>query len=44
MQMLTANHWTEIGDPYGRVRERTEGTVEAGSVPIGRSTVWKSTT
>jgi hypothetical protein len=23
-QILTANHWTEIGNPYGRVRGRTE--------------------
>jgi hypothetical protein len=25
MQMLTANHWTEHGDPNGRYRGRTEG-------------------
>jgi hypothetical protein len=24
MQILTANLWTEVGDPYGRVRGRTE--------------------
>jgi hypothetical protein len=23
--MLSANHWTENGDPNGGVRERTEG-------------------
>ena len=27
---------TEIGNPYGRVRERTEGT-EGGGNPIGRT-------
>jgi hypothetical protein len=21
MQILTAKHWTELGDPYGRVRK-----------------------
>jgi hypothetical protein len=25
MQIITANHWTESRDPYGRVRGRTEG-------------------
>jgi hypothetical protein len=22
----TANHWTEVSDPYGRIRGKTEGT------------------
>ena len=38
MQILTAKHWTEVGDPYGRVRRRIEGTEGDGS-PIGRTTV-----
>ena len=25
MQILTANHWAEVGDLYGRVRGGTEG-------------------
>jgi hypothetical protein len=25
MQILTANNWTDIKDPYGSVRGRTEG-------------------
>jgi hypothetical protein len=25
MQILPANHWTEVRDTYGRVRGRTEG-------------------
>jgi hypothetical protein len=25
MQIFTANHWTDPGDPYGRVRGMTEG-------------------
>ena len=37
MQILTANHWTEIGDPNERVRGRTEGA-EGGGNPIGRTT------
>jgi hypothetical protein len=24
MQIFTSNHWTEVGDPYGRVRGKTE--------------------
>ena len=36
--MLRANQWTEVGDLYGRVRGRVEGT-EVYSNPIGRSTV-----
>ena len=35
MQILTDNYWTEPGDPYGRVRGRTEGDGN----PIGRTTV-----
>ena len=38
MQILTANHWTEVRDPYGRVRGRIEGTEGDGN-PIGRPTV-----
>jgi hypothetical protein len=34
--MLAANHWTEQGDPSGRVREKTEGT-ERVCNPIGRT-------
>jgi hypothetical protein len=26
LQILTVKHWTEVGDPYGRVRGRLEGT------------------
>jgi hypothetical protein len=37
-QILTANHWTEEGDTYGRVRGRIEGT-ERGGNPTGRPTV-----
>ena len=38
MQVLTANHWTEVGDPYGTVRGRIEGAEGDGN-PIGRPTV-----
>jgi hypothetical protein len=38
MQILTANHRTELGDPYGRVRGRIEETEGDGN-PIGRSRV-----
>jgi hypothetical protein len=38
MQILTANHWTEVGGPYGRVRRRTEGT-EGNCNPVGRITI-----
>jgi hypothetical protein len=38
MQILTANHWTENGDPYGRVRGRIEGAEGDGN-PIGRPRV-----
>jgi hypothetical protein len=38
MHVLTANHWTENGDPYGRVRGRIEETEGHGN-PIGRPTV-----
>ena len=31
MQILTAKHWTELGDPYGRVRERSEGNEGDGN-------------
>ena len=35
---LKANHWTEVGDPYGRIRERIEGT-KGNDNPIGRTIV-----
>ena len=38
MQILTANHCTEIEEPYGRVRGRLEGA-ERDDNPIGRPTV-----
>jgi hypothetical protein len=38
MQILRINHWTEVGDPYGRVRGRIEGAEGDGN-PIGRPTV-----
>jgi hypothetical protein len=38
MQILTGNHWTEAGDPYGRVRRRMEGAEGDGN-PIERTTV-----
>jgi hypothetical protein len=41
MQILTANHWTEVGDPYGRVMERIDGTERDGN-PLGRTTVSSS--
>jgi hypothetical protein len=34
----TTNHWIEVGDSYGRVRRRIEGS-EGDSIPIGRPTV-----
>jgi len=37
MQILTAIHWTEAGDPYGRIRGKIEGTEWDGN-PIGRTT------
>jgi hypothetical protein len=44
MQILTANHWTEVGDLNKRVRGGTEGA-EDDCNPIGRptiSTIWGS--
>ena len=38
MQILTANHWTEVKDLYGRVRGRIKGAEGDGN-PIGRATV-----
>jgi hypothetical protein len=32
------NHWTEIRNPYGRVRGRIEGA-KGGGNPIGRTSV-----
>ena len=38
MQILTANHWTKLGDSNGRVRGRIEKDEGDGN-PIGRATV-----
>ena len=38
MQILTANHWTELADPNGRVRERNEDNEGDGN-PIEILTV-----
>ena len=38
MQILSANHWIEVGDQYRRVRGRTEGAGGDCS-PIGRRTI-----
>jgi hypothetical protein len=38
MQILTPKHWTESGEPYGRVRGMIEGA-ERDGIPIGRPTV-----
>ena len=38
MQIFTANHWTEVGDQYGRDRGRIEKTEEDCN-PIGRKAV-----
>jgi hypothetical protein len=38
MQILTANHWIEIGNPYGRVRGRIE-RAEGDGEPIRRPAV-----
>jgi hypothetical protein len=38
MLILRANHWTEVRDPYGRVRGRTEGAEEDCN-PVGRTTL-----
>jgi hypothetical protein len=38
MQILTANHWTEVRYPYVRVRAKIEGTDRDGH-PIGRPIV-----
>jgi hypothetical protein len=38
MQMLTTNHWAVPGEPYGRVRRRTDEAKGACN-PIGRTTV-----
>jgi hypothetical protein len=35
MQILTTTHWTEVRDPYGRVRGRTVSAKVDGN-PIGR--------
>jgi hypothetical protein len=37
MQILTAKHWMEVKDPYGRVREGIKGTEGDGN-PTGRRT------
>ena len=38
MQILKGKHWTEVRDPFGRVRGRTEGTKRDGNT-VGRATV-----
>jgi hypothetical protein len=38
MQVLIANHWTEVSDPYERVRGRIEETEGDGNL-IGRPTL-----
>jgi hypothetical protein len=38
MQIPTAKHWTDVGDPHGRVKGRIEGTEGDGN-PIGRPTM-----
>ena len=38
MQIPTDKHWTEVRDPYRRVRGRTEGPQGDGN-PTGRPTV-----
>jgi hypothetical protein len=38
MQTLTAKHWTEVRDPYGRIGGKSEGTEGDGN-PIDRPTV-----
>jgi hypothetical protein len=43
MQILTANHGTEPGDPNGKVRGRTEGTEEDCN-PTGKPTGTKPPT
>jgi hypothetical protein len=35
MQILTANYWTDVEGPYGRVRGGVEGAEGDGN-PIGR--------
>jgi hypothetical protein len=42
MQIVTANHWTDIGNPYGKDRVRTEGA-EGNDNPIGRPIVSSNT-
>jgi hypothetical protein len=37
MQILTSHHWTEVGDPYGRVRRKIGG-VEGDGNFIRRTT------
>lgn len=38
LQILTANHWTETGDPNGRVRGMAKGAL-GDCKPTGRTTV-----
>jgi hypothetical protein len=38
MQIFTAKHQTEPGDPNGRARGRTEGAI-GDCNPIGRTTI-----
>jgi hypothetical protein len=41
MQIVTAKHWIQNEDPYGRVRIRIKGT-EGDGKPIGGSTFYSS--
>ena len=36
MKILTTNHWTEVRNPYGRVRAQTKGA-DGDCNPIGRA-------
>jgi hypothetical protein len=38
MQILKVNHWTDVRDPYERVRAKIEIAIEDGN-PIGKSRV-----
>jgi hypothetical protein len=39
MRIFTVNHCIEVGDPYGRVRGKTEG-VEGDCNTIGRKSIF----
>jgi hypothetical protein len=42
MQIFTANHSTEPGVPYARVKGRTEGAKRDRNTTIGRPTVLRA--